>query len=208
MLHPTRSNLLLLKDKVVAVTNSVAILKSRRQALIMELLETTRPYLESRRRISSLYGEAIKSLQMSLTREGEDNLLSICEAGRRDFAIEIRHKAIWGLAYREIHAKESATRAADSRGYDYRFTTPTLEEATGRFENITDAILDIAAYDNKLRRLSDEIIKTTRRMRVLEEKHLPIIKARILSISHYLGERDRETHYRLKQFKNLKTGRR
>lgn len=206
MLHPTRSNLLLLKDKLVSVANSIAILKSRRQALIMELLKTTRPYLESRRKISNLYGEAIKDLQLAMAREGEDNLLSICEAGRRDFPIEIQYKSIWGLSYKEITAKDSASREVDRRGYDYRFTTPAIEEAASRFEKITDAIIDVAEYDNKLHRLSVEITKTTRRMRVLEERHLPAIRQQILSISHYLGERDRETHYRLKQFKNLKAG--
>ena len=49
MLHPTRSNLLLLREKLGSVANSVTILKSRRQALIAELpalsatIETNQP---------------------------------------------------------------------------------------------------------------------------------------------------------------------
>ena len=39
MIHPTRTNLLKLKDRQKAVHRSLAILKARRQALIMEFLK-------------------------------------------------------------------------------------------------------------------------------------------------------------------------
>ena len=71
-------------------------------------------------------------------------------------------------------------------------------------KKIVDAILDIAEYDNKLQRLSREIIQTTRRVRVLEERILPKLKNQVKSIVQYLGERERETYFRLKQFKEFK----
>ena len=204
MTHPTRTNLLLLKEKSSSVLNSISILKSRRQALIIEFLKTSNPYLESRKAIRKLYGDSITRLVFSLGHEGEDMISSIIEVGARDFNIEIAGRKLWGLEYKEISPRESAVRSINHRNYDTRFTTPHLEEATWRFEKIVDAILDIAEYDNKLQRLSREIIQTTRRVRVLEERIRPRLKKEIKSISQYLGERERETYYRLKQFKEIK----
>jgi len=201
MLHPTRTNLLLLKEKRISVVNSIGVLKSRRQALILEFIRTTRPYLESRKNIRALYGQGIEQLLISLGHEGPENIRSICEAAQRDFKIEITRRTIWGLPYKEISVRESVMRDPDRRGYDYRFTASALEEATFRFEKIVDAVLDIAEWDNKLQRLSNEIVRTSRRMRVLEERILPRITGQIKTISQYIGERERETYFRLKIFK-------
>jgi V/A-type H+-transporting ATPase subunit D len=48
MIHPTRTNLLMLKDKAKSVINSIRILRARKQALIKEFLDATRPFLRSR----------------------------------------------------------------------------------------------------------------------------------------------------------------
>jgi len=204
MIHPTRTNLLILKEKSASVSNSIGILKSRRQALIIEFLKTSNPYLESRKTIRKLYGDAINQLFFSIGCEGQDMVDSLTGVTARDFNIEINRRKLWGLEYKEISPRESAVRDINKRNYDIRFTTPNLEEATWRFEKIVDVILDIAEYDNKLQRLSSEIIQTTRRVRVLEERLLPRLKKEIKSITQYLGERERESYFRLKQFKEIK----
>ena len=204
MIHPTRTNLLNLKEKSFSVANSIGILKSRRQALIIEFLRTSTPYLESRKTIRQLYGEGIVELLFSIGLAGETVIDSISKVSYREFGVEISTKKLWGLEYKEISQRESAVRKINERNYDIRSTPPVLEEAAWRFEKIVDVILDIAEYDNKMQRLSREIIQTTRRVRVLEERLLPKLKKQIKSINQYLGERERETYFRLKQFKEIK----
>jgi V/A-type H+-transporting ATPase subunit D len=204
MIHPTRTNLLLLKEKSASVVNSIGILKSRRQALIIEFLKTSTPYLESRRVIRKLYSDAIVELFFSRGHEGDTSIESISELTSRKFNVEITTRKLWGLEYKEISPRETAVRDIQARNYDYRFTTANLEEAIWRFEKIVDVILDIAEYDNKLQRLSSEIIQTTRRVRVLEERILPKLKKQVKIIVQSLGERERENYYRLKQFKELR----
>lgn len=204
MIHPTRTNLLLLKEKSSSVVNSIGILKSRRQALIIEFLKTSTPYLESRKAIRELYGDGIVELFFSIGHAGEADVDSVSEVTAREFDVQITTSKLWGLEYKEISPRESAVRDINSRNYDVRATTANLEEAAWRFEKIVDVILDIAEYDNKLQRLSREIIQTTRRVRVLEERILPKLKQQVKSITQYLSERERETYFRLKQFKEMK----
>jgi V/A-type H+-transporting ATPase subunit D len=98
MIHPTRTNLLLLKDKARSVVNSIGILKARKQALIKEFLAATLPFLRSREDIRTSYGKALRELAISLGREGGDTIESIYRSGT-DFRINVV-ESIWGLNIR------------------------------------------------------------------------------------------------------------
>jgi V/A-type H+/Na+-transporting ATPase subunit D len=199
--HPTRTNLLLLREKHRSVFNSIAILKARRQALIREFLAATLPFLRSREEIRKTYARALAELALSRGLERKGGLESLTALTRRDFPVNITEKSVWGLAYRDIEYHETPLRKPEERGYDWRSTTPHVEESITLFEKIFDAMLQIAAYESKIKRLGDEILRTTRRVRVLEERVLPDVAMQIRSIAHYIGEREREAFYRLKRFK-------
>ena len=203
MIHPTRTNLLLLKEKARSVSNSIGILRARKQALIKEFLATTRPFLLSRESIRNTYGEALRELAFSLGREGTDNIESVTVAAERDFGIDIIEKNIWGLKYKDVIAQEPAVREADARGYDYLSTTPHLEECAYRFEKLLESMIKNAEFENKLKRIGAEILKTTRKIRVLEELVFPGITRQVKTITQFIAERDREAHFRLKRFKEI-----
>jgi len=204
MIHPTRTNLLLLKEKARSVSNSIGILKARRQALIREFLDATLPFLRSREDIRRIYGKALEELSLSLGHEGGRSIESITLSTDRDLMVDITEKSIWGLKYKDIIVHKTPVRAPDERGYDYLSTTPHLEECIYLFERIVGSMLDIATFESKLKRLGDEILKTTRRIRVLEERVLPNLKDQIKTITQYINEREREAYFRLKRFKEMR----
>lgn len=205
MIHPTRTNLLMLKDKSKSVVNSIGILKARKQALIKEFLAATAPFLRSREDIKKAYGNALRELALSLGREGKDTVASIARATEREFGIDVLEKSIWGLRYKDIVYHEAPVREPDQRGYYEYATTPHMEEAIGLFEKLLENMLQIAEFESKLKRLGEEIIRTTRRIKVLEEIILPRLKFQVRSIAQYIGEREREAFYRLKRVKNILT---
>ena len=204
MIHPTRTNLLLLREKSDSVRKSVAILKARRQALIREMLAVTAPFLTSRDAVRAAYGRAIRELALSLAIEGEPFLDSIQAVADRDLGVEIVQRSVMGLRYREVLVRESPLRQPGERGYDYRATTPRLEESLRLFEQVLEAMLEIAAFESRLKRLGEEILRVTRRIRVLEERVTPLLGQQIRAIAHFLGEREREAGYRLKRFREVK----
>jgi V/A-type H+-transporting ATPase subunit D len=205
MIHPTRTNLLLLKEKSRSVVNSIGILKARKQALIKEFLAATLPFLRSREDIRQSYGKALRELALSLGHEGRECIESIVVATERDFGIDVIEKSIWGLRYKDILFHDAPVRDPDKRGYDVFGTTPHLEEGTELFEKLLESMLHIAEYESKLKRLGDEILRTTRRIKVLEEMVLPGLKSTIRTITQYIGERERESFYRLKRVKSILT---
>ena len=203
MIHPTRTNLLMLKEKSRSIVNSIGILKARKQALIKEFLAATLPFLRSREEIKKSYGRAIRELAISLGREGKDTIESLAVATERDFGIEVKEKSIWGLRYKDIAYHDTPVRQPGERGYDESGTTPHLDDSVNLFEKLLESMLTIAEYESKLKRLGDEIVKTTRRIKVLEEMVLPGIKRQIRSIGQYIGEREREAFYRLKRVESI-----
>jgi V/A-type H+-transporting ATPase subunit D len=205
MIHPTRTNLLMLKDKARSVLNSIGILKARKQALIKEFLAATTPFLRSREDIRQSYGKALRELVLSLGHEGKDAIESITIATERDFKIDVIEKSIWGLHYMDIVFHDAPVRDADKRGYNEYGTTPHLEEGALLFEKLLESMLHLAEYECKLKRLGDEILRTTRRIKVLEEMVFPTLKLQIKTITQYIGERERESFYRLKRVKNILT---
>lgn len=207
MIHPTRTNLLMLKERSRSIVNSIGILKARKQALIKEFLETTVPFLRSREDIKKTYGKALRELAFAIGREGVDTIASIVLATEREFGIEVKEKSIWGLRYKDIGYHESPVREPDKRGYDEYSTTPHLEESTGLFEKLLENMLQIAEYESKIKRLGEEIVRTSRRIKVLEEMIMPRLKNQIRSIAQYIGEREREAFYRLKHVKSILNGR-
>jgi V/A-type H+-transporting ATPase subunit D len=201
MIHPTRTNLLILKEKRRSMADSIKILKSRRQALMREFLKTSRPFLKSRKEVSGLYARALTELAVSVGHEGRESVGALSAmALSEELRAEITEGSIWGLKYKSVALRESPMKNVEERGYDYRSTTVRLEETFHLFETMVQSILEIAAYESKLKRLGEEISRTTRRIRILEERVQPELEHAIKSIAQYLGERERESHYRLKLF--------
>ena len=204
MIHPTRTNLLLLKEKSRSVQNSNGILKARCQALIKELLSATAPFLSSRSAVQIAYSHAVRELALSLSIEGRGMLDSIAAVAEQDLGLEVSERSVMGLRYREVSVRESPLRELDQRGYDYRMTTARLEDALHHFEQILQSMLEIAAYESKLKRLGQEVVRVTRRIRVLEERIMPELQHQVKTIAQFLGERERESSFRLKRFRDVK----
>jgi V/A-type H+-transporting ATPase subunit D len=195
---------MLLKEKTRSVSNSTGILRARKQALIREFLATTLPFLRSREEIRGTYGNALHELALTLGHEGKGIVESIVAVSERDFRIDVTEKSIWGLKYKDIVFHDAPVRKPDERGYDEYSTTPHLDESTALFEKLLESMLTIAEFECKIKRLGEEIMRTTRKIRVLEELVLPDLKRQIKTISQFIGEREREAHFRLKKFKETK----
>jgi V/A-type H+/Na+-transporting ATPase subunit D len=201
MIHPTRTDLLQLRERATSVASSVAILKARRQALIRGFLDSVRPFVRSRDAIRRDYGRALSELQLSEGHDGMRSVESLAAISEREVGVDVEERNVMGVRYRDLSVYGPFVRSPDARDYDYTVSTPHLEESIHLFETIVETMLEIAAFESKLKMLGEEIMRVTRRTRVLEERVFPRLKAEIRSITQFLGEREREAHYRLKKFK-------
>lgn len=204
MMHPNRTYLLRLKEKRKIIANSLNILKARRQALVVEFLASTRPFLLNRKKIMALYGQARQCLAVSMGLEGESAVSALAVVNRYDPGVALAKKNVLGARYRTAEILEPIVRSAADRQYDFGPTTPHLEETFFSFEQVVKELLEAAGHESKLKNLGAEIQKTSRKFRVLEERILPEMADRIHLVSQYIGEREREDFFRLKRFKDMR----
>lgn len=201
MIAATRTRLLQLREHRLAVDNCRTILKGRRQALIKEFLDLSQPLLRSREELRDTYAAALEALSLTEDLEGRTCLDSLARLPRQPHEVTLRERNLLGLRFREVEARQSARRTPPERGYDYLGPTVHLDEAFARFEELVDELCTLALYEGKFRRLAEELLSLTRRIRVLENRVLPALQQEIRAIDQYLAERDRESYYRLKRFK-------
>jgi len=204
MIQQNRTFLLQLKGKQHAILGNLQILKARRHALIMEFLNTSKPYLKSRDEIRIIYQHGLQELHLALGKEGEHFVSALAGVSGRDEEVRIESKNILGIRYKEIHFSGDIVRSPDQRRYDWQGTSPNMEETCHLFEKLLDAMIKLASFELKLKKLGEEIIKISRRTRVLEERILPELKGQIKKITQYIGEREREEFFRLKKFKEMR----
>lgn len=207
MLHPTRTNLLQLKEKRGSINNSIRILKARRQALIKEFINSSRRFMKDRRKIRELYRRAIGELTQSRSIEDRGFLASIAAVNRRNPQLTLKRRNLMGVWYYDVTVQDSIVRTLEERPYDFWDTTQHFEDTIYDFERVAEAVLELAIFESKLKRLGEEINRVSRRTRVLEDRLLPHIDKDIRTISQYLGERERENYYRLKRFKDMHSSR-
>lgn len=206
MIHPNRTTLLQLKEKVRAVGESLAILKARRQALVLEFLHTARPFLRSRQAMRERYAEALAELAVTRALEGELTVEAMAAATRRQVPLAVAERNILGVRYREITATAPVVRPVEERNYTMYRSTPHAEEAIDRFERLAEAMLPLAAFEHKVQRLGEEIVRLSRKTRVLEERVQPRLRRESREIAMYIAEREREEYFRLKRFKSRAAG--
>jgi V/A-type H+-transporting ATPase subunit D len=149
--------------------------------------------------------QAQNALTLALAVMGRENVASVGFAAKRDLAIELVERNIWGVRFPDLHY-QTAVRAPDTRGYAITGTTPHLDETALKFEEILGLVLKTVSVEMKLKRIGQEIKKVTRRINALKERILPPLRAQIREIKTSLEEREHEDIFRIKRFKRKREG--
>ena len=204
MIHPTRTNLLRLRERQKAVHRSLTILKARRQALISEFLKLGETFIDRRRQLSQLHAEALSALQQTAAREGDITLAAVAAATRRFKGVETEAGNILGIPFLIIQPADHLPRAPRERPFAAAAHSRSLTQAVERFETLSKAVIEHAALESRVRRLAAAIRETTRVMRTLEDRLLPRQDREITRIRFFLAEREREAQFRLRKFKQLR----
>lgn len=200
----TRMNLMLCKEQVRVASDGVRLLKSKRDALLKEFMDLTGTVLSSRSELESRCREATNALNLALAREGREALASAGLASRRSISLQITERQVWGIPVPHI-ASSDLLRSPDARGYSFWGTSLLVDEAASAFEKVLQQCLHSAMEEVRLRRIGEEIRKTSRRVNALEQVLLPLLADEIGTISRLLEERAREDVFRLKRLKAKKS---
>ncbi len=197
---PTRMNLLQRKQQAKVAIQGVDLLKRKRDALVADFFNIVRQSLAARERLTKACEEAYVLLALATAWEGREALEAAAMADKREVLVDITVRNVWGTKIPEVAVKE-VRRALLERGHNPTTTSARTVESASNFEEVVRAILDVAATEIKLKKIGEEIKKTTRRVNALEQVVIPRITGEIRFIAAVLEQRAREDVFRLKRIK-------
>ncbi len=195
---PTRSNLLQRRDQLRLAIKGADLLKRKRDALIGEFFDLVKVSLQARRDLSNISKEAYFSLFLAKAWDGPEAVESLSLAEQSGVDLQIKVQNLFGVKVPQVQSPKFSSSLPFS---PINAGARTLD-AAAEFRKLTEALVNVAATETRLRRIGEEIKKTSRRVNALEQLVIPGINRQIKDIRSVLDQRALEEVTVLKRIKN------
>ncbi|HVP18068.1 MAG TPA: V-type ATP synthase subunit D [Spirochaetia bacterium] len=198
--NPTRTELLNRRAQIRLAMQGAELLRGKREALVREFLTGLSAFNQARDSMRKSLIRAKRALIRALSLDGPEAVASAALASGQGVVIGLEERNIWGVRVVNVTTAWRARGPAD-RGYSPLDTSARIDESAERFEEVLAEIVHVAPLDRKMRRLAEEIRKTSRRVNALEQRLLPDLREQVRFIRSTLDQREREDVFRLKRLK-------
>ncbi len=198
--NPTRMELLKIKKRIKLAAKGHNLLKKKRDALIMQFFETAKKARGVRQKLVTTMDTANNSLVRAKAITGAVEIESIASTTPEMPELETELENVMGVRIPKIKLKEKEK----EQSYGFMFTSSQLDTAVKNFNRSKQEIIDLVEIEETLKRLSEEIVKTKRRVNALEYVMLPNLTNTKRHITAKLEEMERENFFRLKVIKKKK----
>jgi V/A-type H+-transporting ATPase subunit D len=145
-------------------------------------------------------GEATTALAIAEALDGPEVVHSAAFAARGQVTLEVTGTNVMGVPVPVIERK-SVARNLLNRGYSLSTVSSRIDAVAESFETLLDYAIEVADSEMRLRRLAEEIGRTTRRVNALDNVLIPRLETERNYIQMVLEEREREDLFRLKRVK-------
>ena len=197
---PTRMELLAVKGQIGLAEQGRDLLKEKRNALLKEFMKIADAIMRSSDELEQAATKAQNALARAEALDGPEAVRSAAFAAQSELSLSVEGAFVMGVPVPVIEPK-SAARAVIDRGYSLSGTSARIDAVADRFEEEIDVLVELAASELRLKRLAEEIRKTSRRVNALENILIPRLQSRRAYIETMLEERAREDIFRLKNVK-------
>ncbi|MDE1825257.1 MAG: V-type ATP synthase subunit D [Candidatus Micrarchaeota archaeon] len=199
-LNPTRMNLLITKRMKGMAKKGHDILERKKEVLVIEFMKLLQQSKNDRSYLYQLIQKAYKSVAIASTYVGDFELEKVAAHVSKSAPVRITLKNIMGVRVPEISRSEGSIGLLN-RGYSIITTSTAVDDVSDSFQEVENAIIDIAKREQGLKRIVIEIDKTKRRVNALEYVIMPGLDAQRKYIAMRLEEVDRDMFSALKHVK-------
>ena len=196
----TRAELLAKKNQITLAYQGRELLKEKRNALLQQFMRIAEQVMRSGDELERGVGEATVALAIAEALDGPEAVRSAAFAAQNQVTLEVTGAHIMGVPIPVVEQK-SVARGMLDRGYSLPSVSSRIAAAAESFETLLDLIIKLADSEMRLRRLAEEIGRTTRRVNALDNILIPRLETQRNYIQMVLDEREREDLFRLKRVK-------
>ena len=196
----TRMALLATRVQIDLAHQGRDLLKEKRNALMKVLMQVADTVLQESDALEAAADEAWQALALASAVDGPEAVQSAGFAAHDQVRITVEGAFVMGVPIPHIRPT-AAVRSRQARDYSLAGVSAYIDETASHFEKEVELIIDLAAREVLLRRLTAEIARTSRRVNALEHILLPALREQQKQIQLALEERERADHFRLKRVK-------
>jgi len=199
----TRSELLARRARLALARRGRVLLEEKREQLMLEFRRAADLVLVEAGELDKISASGRHALALAEVAEGPEAVRSAALAARRKIVLVARPVVVAGVEIAEIEY-EPIGRGRFTRGYTAEGSSAHIDAVAAEFEAAIEQLLRLAAYEVRLRRLSQEIGITNRRVNALVTVVIPQLEYETRLILSRLEERERQEIYRFKRIKGRK----
>ena len=195
---PTKSNLLILKRKLVFAEEGYDLLEQKRQILIFELMNRLSRARNAEQGTREALRQAYEALREARLDGGSEAIDRATLAVKMDHQVDISDQHLMGMKIPHVTVQTEPVSAQFGVGG----TSANTDVAMSRFVEVLRLIAELAELENAVRRLAMELRKTQRRCNALSKIFMPDYRETIIYITGDLEERERESFVILKMIRD------
>jgi V/A-type H+-transporting ATPase subunit D len=196
-----------LRRRLGQVRKGAALLTRKRQALVEELLARARLAIASREEIDAHARRAWDTLLTALAASGSDGLAPLGWPVR-ELDVTMTSTTVWGLRAVHVTTRSPVVRSLAARGIAAAPADAASQESARAFEVLLERLLDAAPHEHVMRRLGEELARTTRLVNTLERRMAVRLSGELEAMRLTLAEREREERVRVKHLRARGSSRR
>jgi V/A-type H+-transporting ATPase subunit D len=197
----TRNELLARRTRIGLAVGGRDLLKEKRTALMREFERLSVNAAAAMKDLEERARSARTSLSETTALDGPEAVGSAALAARGEIGVGLVSKSVADVKIVDLE-HDPVGRARTERGYSLSATTPRIDGVAEGFEGVLEGLLDYVAVELSLRRLAEEITRTTRRVNALEHVVVPRLEDERDYIAMVLDERELENRVRLMRAKS------
>ena len=194
----TRTELMQRRAGIAFARQGRDLLFDKRMALVRELHQLDTDVTSELVRATTLGRQARADLDVALVEEGPEAVEGVAIGAATGIRVEREDRTVVGVRVVSVRPPQ-IRRQAEQRGSAPVLVAPSVIGAAEGYERFLEQVLRIVALEATVRRLTQEIARTTRQVNALENVVIPALEAEATQIAAVLDEREREEHSRLKR---------
>ncbi|MFA6471471.1 MAG: V-type ATP synthase subunit D [Candidatus Latescibacterota bacterium] len=197
--NPTRMALLGLRKRQVLAQRGHKLLKDKLEGLIQIFMPLVAEYGQLRSRIDQELPGTLRLFVLASATSGEKAVSEALDEFEASIDIDMTMRNVMSIPVPELDLKGFTIQSS----YSTINTNTDFDRASESLRDIFPVLLKLAALEDALLRMTEEIEKTRRRVNALEYVLIPNLKVTVKAISNKLDESDRSDRARLMKIKDM-----
>ena len=197
----TRSNLLMVRQRLKLAREGYELLDRKRDVLIMEILRLIQDAEKAQRRVQERFAQAYAAMQEARAAMGTERVQRLALSQTQEVDVRITPRSIMGVVVPSVTYKGPERRLL----FGFGDTSVSLDEVEQEWTEALALMGELAEKVTTVWRLALELKRTQRRVNALEHIFVPSYEETLSYIQDMLEEKEREELFRMKRAKDKKS---